>query len=84
MIRPGARVNGHAGGLVDHQNVGIFIQNFDGDVFGFGGKRGARADLDFHDFPGVDAVRGARGTAVYENQAFRGQFLNAGAAEFND
>src|SRR5229473_4861905 len=42
----GASVHGHAGGLVDGDDVGVFVENVEGNGFGFGAERGARLDSD--------------------------------------
>ena len=55
-----ARVNDHAGGLVHHDEIRVFVEDFDGDFFGSGGERRAGEDFDFDDFTGSKAMRAAR------------------------
>jgi hypothetical protein len=39
-------MHGHAGGLVDGDDVGVFVEDVEGNGFGFGAKRRAGLDLD--------------------------------------
>ncbi len=42
----GAGVHGHAGGLVDGDDVGVFVEDVEGNRFRFGAKRRTGLDLD--------------------------------------
>ena len=58
--RARAGVDHHAGGLVHHDEVRVFVQELDGDFLGSGGERRAGEDFDFDDFAGGEAMRAAR------------------------
>jgi len=77
----GSRVDNHACGLVDGEDVVVFIQEVERDAFGLGLDRGARLDFDGDTFAAVEAVRGFGRFAVEQDVGFIDEFLNAGAAE---
>jgi hypothetical protein len=77
----GSRVDDHACGLVDGEDVVVFIEEVERDGFGLGLDRGARLDFDGDTFAAVQAVRGFGWFAVEEDVGFIDEFLNAGAAE---
>jgi hypothetical protein len=77
-----ARVDGHSGRLVDGNDVFVFVKDFEGDGFGFGGDGGPLVDFDDYVFVAAKAQRAFSGRlAVDAHVAFLDQFLHAGAAE---
>ena len=52
----GTGVYGHAGGFVDGNDVGVFVEDVDGNGFGLGAKRRTRLDLDLDVLTGTEAV----------------------------
>ena len=77
----GAGVDGHAGGLVDGDDVVVFVENVERNGFGFGAERRARLRIDGDFFAAVEAVRAFGGLAVDEDEAAVDEFFHAGAAE---
>ena len=45
-----AGVYSHSGGFVDGDYVVVFVEDVEGDRFGFGANRRTRLDLDGHEF----------------------------------
>jgi hypothetical protein len=76
-----AGVDGHAGGLVDGDEVVIFVEDFEGDGFGLGARSGAGLRLEGDALAASEFLGGFRTAAVDENKASINQFLDAGAAE---
>ncbi len=52
----GASVHGHAGGLVDGDDVGVFVEDVEGNRFRFGAQRRAGLDLDLDALAATEAV----------------------------
>jgi hypothetical protein len=57
--RPCASMNDHAGRLIDHDEVFIFVEQLDGNVFGFGAQGRARQNFDLDRVSGGDSMRPA-------------------------
>ncbi len=60
----GAGVHGHAGGLVDGDDVGVFVKNVEGDGFGLGAQRRAGLDLDLNALAGAESMGAFGGAGI--------------------
>lgn len=74
-------VDGHAGGLVDDDEVVVFVKNVEGNGFGFCSERCARLRLNGDAFAAFELLAGLGGLAVDEHECGVNEFLNAGAGE---
>jgi hypothetical protein len=72
-------VNDHAGGFVDGDDVVVFVENFERDIFGFGGY--GRAGLGGYGdaLAAAEAIGGFGGLSIEEDGGGIDQFLDAGA-----
>lgn len=78
----GARVNDETGGLVDGDQVVIFEEDIEGDLFGFGAQRAERSGFDVDPLAAPELVGGFAGAPVHEHAAGVDPLLKPGAAEF--
>ncbi len=76
-----ARMDDHAGGLVDDGDVFVLVENIERNGFGFDAGRQLIGDLDGHDFVRLDAMRGLARDAVNLHAAFVHERLNARTAQ---
>jgi hypothetical protein len=78
---PATWMHHHSGGLVDHGEIVIFVENIQRDRFGRYSHRLRRRDFDFDDLAGFEAVGRFRGDAIHANTTFGNQCLEPCAAE---
>jgi hypothetical protein len=64
-----AGVDGHPRSFVYGDNVVIFVENFEGDGFGFGAHGGPSLRIDGNLLAGAKAMRAFRRLTVYKHQA---------------
>src|SRR5579885_58542 len=84
-MNPGGGVDDHAGGLVDDDDLRVFVNDVERDVFGRefgGGRRGDFLDLDA--LARAELVRGLRGATADEYVAFFNRALEQRAAHALD
>src|SRR5579885_2012261 len=77
-MNPGGGVDDHAGGLVDDDDLRVFVNDVERDVFGRefgGGRRGDFLDLDA--LARAELVRGLRGATADEYVAFFNRALSS-------
>jgi hypothetical protein len=55
-LNTGAGVDGHAGWLIDHHAGGIFVEDWEGDIFRFGFERSERGGFDFQFLGALDEM----------------------------
>lgn len=79
-----ACVDNHVCRFVHDDHVGVFVQNFNGDVFRCGGERRAGNNLNLGAFAFEDLVGGTCRASRDEHMAFRDQFLNSRPAELRE
>ena len=77
----GPGVDGHAGGLVDSDEVVVFVEDVEGNVFGLRFEGGTRGGGDVYDVTSADFVRVFGGSAVEENELRFNEFLDASSGE---
>jgi hypothetical protein len=78
-------VDHHAGGFVDDGEVLVFVEDFEGDVFGDGVEGGGlRGAFDFDGFAAVEFVFGLGGVAVYADLAGFDEKLDAGSGDVGE
>jgi hypothetical protein len=77
----GTGVHGHASRLVHGNNVGVFVEDVEGNGFGFGAQRRAWLDLDLYALAAAETVRAFGWARIHEHQAGFDEFLDAGAAD---
>jgi hypothetical protein len=77
----GTGVHGHAGGLVDGNDVVVFVKDVESNGLGFDAQRGAGLDLDLDALPGAEAVRTFGWAGIDEHKAGFDEFLDASAAD---
>jgi hypothetical protein len=82
----GAGVDDEAGGFVDGDQVVVFVEDVERDVFGFGGgQRRPRDDAEFEAFAAAQAEAGTKdGFAIEGGVAFADELLETGAAELGE
>jgi hypothetical protein len=80
----GTSMDGHAGRLVDRENVGIFVENIKGDRFRFGTEGRAGLNYDGDVFAAAKAKGAFRGLARDADESGLDELLNASAAEVGD
>jgi hypothetical protein len=74
-------VDDHACGFVDGEDVVIFVEDFERDVFGFGLNRGARLGCYGDFFTATQAMGGFYMLTVDEDGGGIDEFLDAGTGE---
>lgn len=79
---PCSGVDGHASGLVDDDEIVIFVKDFEWDGFGFGFERCARLGLNSDAFAALEFLAGFGGLAVDPDEAGIDEFLHASARKF--
>jgi hypothetical protein len=78
-------VDHHAGGLVDDGEVLVFVEDFEGDVFGDGVEGGgARGAFDLDGFAAVELLFGLGGVAVDADLAGFDEELDARAGDVGE
>jgi hypothetical protein len=77
-------VDGHASRLVDDDDVGIFVENVEGDGFWLSAKRRARLCVNGDAFAAAEFLRGFGRASVDEDEAGFDQLLDACAAEVGE
>jgi hypothetical protein len=81
----GSGVDHHAGGLVDDGEVLVFVEDFEGDVFGGGVERsGLRGAFDLDGFAAVEFLFGLGGMAVDADLAGFDEELDASAGDVGE
>src|ERR1035441_91816 len=75
-----AGVDHHAGGLIDGNQVAIFVEDGERDGFGRGAQGGRIGGFHFDGFAGAYGVGGAAGKAGHQDAAGADPLLQAGAA----
>ena len=76
----GSSVDGHAGRLVDGDDVGVFVEDVKENGFGFGAEERARLGMDGDELATAESMRALAGTSVDQYQPGRDQLLHTGAA----
>jgi len=79
---PRSGMDSHAGGLVDDDEVIVFVKHVERDGFGFRFERSARLRLHSDAFAAFEFLARFGGLAVDENKAGIDEFLDAGAGKF--
>jgi len=69
-VFPCAGVNGHPRRFVYGDNVVIFVENVEGNGFGFGAHGGPSLCVDRNPLAGPQAMRALRRLAVYKYQTY--------------
>src|ERR1035441_3243427 len=76
-----AGVDHHAGGLIDGNQVAIFVEDGERDGFGRGAQGGRIGGFHFDGFAGAYGVGGAAGKTSHPDAAGADPLRKAGAAE---
>jgi len=76
-------VDGHASGLVDDDEVVVFVEDVEGDGFGFSFEGSARFGLNRDALAATKFLARLGRLAVDENEAGIDEFLDAGAGQFS-
>ena len=84
MSLPGSRVHHHARGFVDHHDVLIFVEQFDGDCFRGGVQARPLEYFDFDSFARGDAVGRSRRFPGDPHAPLLDQFLHARTAQLRE
>ncbi len=79
-VDAGAGVDHHAGGLIDGDDGGVFVEDAERDVFGSGVERWEVGGLEIDEVAGVEGLGGAGGRAIDESAAGFDPILDSGAA----
>jgi len=79
---PCSGVDGHAGRLVNDDEVVVFVEDLERDGFGFRFERSARLRLDSDTVASFDLLTGLGRLVVDQDEAGINEFLDAGAREF--
>jgi hypothetical protein len=79
-----SRMDDHAGGLVDHGDLRVFVKHVDGDGFGEKLERLFRGKLDDNGLAALEAVRRLAGKAVDADAALVHELLQTRAAELGE
>jgi hypothetical protein len=74
-------VHGHAGRLVDGDDVVVFIKDVERNGFRFGTQRRTRLHLDLNAVSGAEALGTLGHTGIYEHEPGVNEFLDPGAAD---
>src|SRR5712675_172747 len=77
----GACMHGHAGRLVDGQDVLVLVENVERNGFGFGAQRRAWPDFDGDVLAASHAMRALGRASIDEHQSPRDKFLYARPAD---
>src|SRR5882762_6237982 len=77
----GACMHGHAGRLVDGQDVLVFVENIERNGFGFSTQRRARPDFDGDVLAASHAMRALCRASIDEHQSRGDEFLHTRAAD---
>ncbi len=75
-------MHSHTSGLVDGDDVVVFVENIERNGFGFGAEWRTRLDLDLDALACAQAVRTFRGLRIDEHQPGFDQLLDSGASQF--
>ena len=78
---PGPGVDDHAGGLVHDDEIIIYQQEFQGQIFRRSLQRRPWQDRHGNDFPGGDSMRGFGCASIDAHIPLTDQFLNPRAAQ---
>jgi len=76
----GSSVHGHAGGLVDGDDVVVFEEDIERNGFGFSAQRWAGLDLDGDALASAKAMRTLGGAGIHEHKTRFDELLDAAAA----
>jgi hypothetical protein len=79
-----AGMHGHAGGLVDRDDVRVFVKDVERNGFRLGAERRARLDLDGDALAAPEPIRAFGGTGVDEHQARGYEFLHSATTDAAD
>ena len=79
-VDAGAGVDHHAGGLIDGDDGGVFVEDAERDVFGSGFERREVGGFEIDEVAGVEGLGGAGGRAIDESAAGFDPILDSGAA----
>ncbi len=74
-------MHGHAGRLVDGQDVLVFVENIERNGFGFSAQRRPRPDFDGDVLAASYAMRALGRASIDEHQSRGDEFLHACAAD---
>lgn len=75
-------VDGHASRLVNNDEVVVFVEDVEGDRFGFGFERSTRLRPDSDPVASFEFLTGLGRPAIDQDKAGIDEFLDAGAGEF--
>lgn len=81
-VNASSGVDDHAGGFIDGDDGGIFVEDMQGNIFGRGFERREIGGFDVDGVAGAESLRGTGGGMVDEGAAGLDPLLNAGAAVF--
>ncbi len=77
------RMHDHAGGLIDHCEIFIFVKDIQRDRFRRYGHGQRRRNFDFDNLAGFEAVGRFRGDSIHADTTFGNQRLKTRAAEIS-
>ena len=81
VMDTGSSMDGHAGRLVDDDDVGVFVDDVERDVFGSGGQGRQVSGVDVDHVGGAEELRGFGGLLIDEDATVFGPGLQAGTRD---